>query len=56
MDHNGASRLGEINIQGNKIILPYTRSYSKNNTYIAGEFIFEWDDNVQWFGIKHVAY
>lgn len=56
MDHNGAPRLGEINIQGNKIILPYTRSYSKNNTYIAGEFIFEWDDNVQWFGIKYVEY
>ena len=56
MDHNGAPHLGEISIQGNKIILPYTRSYSKNSSYIAGKFIFEWDDNVQWFGIKHVAY
>lgn len=55
MDHNGAPHIGNIYTKGNEIKVPYTRKYGNEN-YKAGEFIFEWDDNVQWFAIKHVVY
>ena len=55
MDHNGAPHIGNIYTQGNAIKVPYTRKYNNVN-YKAGEFIFEWDSNFQWFTINHIVY
>lgn len=51
MDHAGAPHLGDLIVQGDEIRVPYFRYKVK-----AGEFIFKWDDRVQWFGIQHVVY
>lgn len=51
MDHAGAPHLGDVFVQGDEIRLPYFRNKVK-----AGEFVFKWNDEVQWFGIQHIVY
>ena len=54
MDHDGAPCLENPYIVGNEIRLPYKRSYWKASSK-TGEFIFKWNDEVQWFGIQHIV-
>lgn len=55
MDHDGAPHLENPYIVGNEIRLPYKRSYWKSGNK-TGEFIFKWNDEVQWFSIQHIVY
>ena len=55
MDHDGAPHLENPYIVGNEIRLPDKRSYWKSGNK-TGEFIFKWNDEVQWFSIQHIVY